>query len=209
MKKIIIARCMLTVLFGCGNKKSNIIPEGNDAPKTDDTTVKAENQNSANPEMIMARVNAIYEAVAAAYPEVHDISPSNDQLDDAYCSSEWNTLVQMVNSKDAETMGREGFFDSDYWIMGQDWGKISISDVKVDVKDNEHAKANFILHNLGSETKVTIELIFERGEWFIGNFIDETNKVNWKESMTKHLEERGMKAQEKAADDGIIEYEVP
>lgn len=97
---------MLTVLFGCGNKKSNIIPEGNDAPKTDDTTVKAGNQNSANPEMIMARVNAIYEAVAAAYPEVHDISPSNDQLDDAYCSSEWNTLVQMVNSKDAETMGR-------------------------------------------------------------------------------------------------------
>ena len=209
MKKIIIACCMLTVLFGCGNKKSNIIPEGNDAPKTDDTTVKAENQNSANPEMIMARVNAIYEAVAAAYPEVHDISPSNDQLDDAYCSSEWNTLVQMVNSKDAETMGREGFFDSDYWIMGQDWGKITISDVKVDVKDNEHANASFILHNLGSQTKVTIELIFERGEWFIGNFIDETNKVNWKESMTKHLEEKGMKAQEKAADDGIIEYEVP
>ena len=200
---------MLTVLIGCGNKKSNIIPEGNDAPKTDDTTVMAENQNSANPEMIMARVNAIYEAVAAAYPEVHDISPSNDQLDDAYCSSEWNTLVQMVNSKDAETMGREGFFDSDYWIMGQDWGKITISDVKVDVKDNEHANASFILHNLGSQTKVTIELIFERGEWFIGNFIDETNKVNWKESMTKHLEERGMKAQEKAADDGIIEYEVP
>ncbi|MBR0181387.1 MAG: DUF3828 domain-containing protein [Prevotella sp.] len=209
MKKIIIACCMLTVLIGCGNKKSNIIPEGNDAPKTDDTTVMAENQNSANPEMIMARVNAIYEAVAAAYPEVHDISPSNDQLDDAYCSSEWNTLVQMVNSKDAETMGREGFFDSDYWIMGQDWGKITISDVKVDVKDNEHANASFILHNLGSQTKVTIELIFERGEWFIGNFIDETNKVNWKESMTKHLEERGMKAQEKAADDGIIEYEVP
>ena len=200
---------MLTVLIGCGNKKSNIIPEGNDAPKTDDTTVMAENQNSANPEMIMARVNAIYEAVAAAYPEVHDISPSNDQLDDAYCSSEWNTLVQMVNSKDAETMGREGFFDSDYWIMGQDWGKITISDVKVDVKDNEHANASFILHNLGSQTKVTIELIFERGEWFIGNFIDETNKVNWKESMTKHLEEKGMKAQEKAADDGIIEYEVP
>ncbi len=209
MKKIIIACCMLTLLFGCGNKKSNIIQEGNDAPMIDDTTVKTENQNPANPEIIMERVNAIYEAVAAAYPEVHDISPSNDELDDAYCSSEWNTLVQMVNSKDAETMGREGFFDSDYWIMDQDWGKISISDVKVEVKDNEHANASFLLHNLGSATKVTLELVFERGEWLIGNFIDETKKVNWKKSMTKHLEEKGKKAQEEAADDGIIEYEVP
>ena len=209
MKKIIIVCCMFTVIFGCGNKKSNIIPEGNDAPETEDIAVKTEQQNSADPEVITERVKAIYEAVAAAYPEVHDISPSNDVLDDTYCSSEWNTLVQMVNAKDAEKMGREAFFDSDYWIMGQDWGKISISDVKVEVKDNQHATANFLLHNLDTATKVTLELIFERGEWYIGNFIDETNKVNWKNSMTKHLEEKGKKAQEEAADDGIIEYEVP
>ena len=137
MKKIIIVCCMLTVIFGCGNKKSNIIPEGNDAPESEDIAVKTEQQNSADPEVITERVKAIYEAVAAAYPEVHDISPSNDVLDDTYCSSEWNTLVQMVNAKDAEKMGKEAFFDSDYWIMGQDWGKISISDVKVEVKDNQ------------------------------------------------------------------------
>jgi hypothetical protein len=81
--------------------------------------------------------------------------------------------------------------------------------VKVEVKANQHANASFLLHNLDTATKVTLELIFERGEWYIGNFIDETNKVNWKKSMTKYLEEKGKKAQEEAADDGIIEYEVP
>jgi hypothetical protein len=115
----------------------------------------------------------------------------------------------MVNSKDAETMGREGFFDSDYWIMGQDWGKISISDVKVDVKDDQHANATFNLHNLNTVTKVTLELVFERGEWFIGNFIDETHKQDWKKAMTMHLEEKGKKIQEETANDGIVEYEVP
>ena len=58
-------------------------------------------------------------------------------------------------------------------------------------------------------TKVTLELVFERGEWLIGNFIDETHKMDWKKAMTMHLEEKGKKIQEESADDGIVEYEVP
>ena len=208
-KRIILLCCILSALMSCGKKSSTVIPEGSDAPPIEEGTVQAEQQHPARPEVIQDRVNAIYEAVAAAYPEISDITPSNDELDDAYCSSEWNTLVQMVNSKDAENMGKEGFFDSDYWIMGQDWGKISISDVKVDVKDDQHANATFNLHNLNTVTKVTLELVFERGEWLIGNFIDETHKMDWKKAMTMHLEEKGKKIQEESADDGIVEYEVP
>ena len=208
-KKIILACCILSVLMSCGKKSSGIIPEGNEALPIEAEAGPSEEQHPASPEVIQDRVNAIYEAVAAAYPEINDIAPSNDELDDAYCSSEWNTLVQMVNSKDAENMGKEGFFDSDYWIMGQDWGKISISNVKVDVKDNQHANATFNLRNMDAVTKVTVELVFERGEWLIGNFIDETHKKDWKKEMMKHLEEKGKKAQEKDADDGIIEYDVP
>ena len=197
-------------LTGCSNKdKANIIPLGNDAPPVEETAASnGEKQDNADPELITDRVNAIYAAVAEAYPEINDITPSNDELDDAYCSSEWNTLVQMVNSKDAENMGRGGFFDADYWIMGQDWGKITISDLKVDVKDNSHANAFFTLHNLGSQTKVQLELIFERGEWLIGNFIDETHKMNWKQSMMQYLEKKGKQEQEETADDGIIEYSI-
>jgi hypothetical protein len=198
-------------LTGCSNKdKANIIPLGNDAPPVEETAASnGEKQDNADPELITDRVNAIYAAVAEAYPEINDITPSNDELDDAYCSSEWNTLVQMVNSKDAENMGRGGFFDADYWIMGQDWGKITISDLKVDVKDNSHANAFFTLHNLGSQTKVQLELIFERGEWLIGNFIDETHKMNWKQSMMQYLEKKGKQQQEESAGNGIIEYDVP
>ena len=211
MKKIILSCCIIMALTGCGNKdKANIIPLGNDAPPVEEISVNnGQKADSADPEVITDRVNAIYAAVAEAYPEINDITPSNDQLDDAYCTSEWKTLVQMVNSKDAENMGRGGFFDADYWIMGQDWGKITISGLKVDVKDNTHANAFITLHNLGSQTKVQLELVFEHGEWLIGNFIDETHKMDWKKSMMQYLEKKGKQEQDESADDGIIEYSVP
>jgi len=209
MKKIILLCCITMTMAGCSNKeKANIIPMGSDAPPVEETVAQQE-QDSADPALITDRVNAIYAAVAEAYPEITDITPSNDQLDDAFCTAEWKTLVQMVNSKDAENMGKGGFFDADYWIMGQDWGKITISDLKVDVKDDTHANAFFTLHNLGSQTKVQLELVFERGEWLIGNFIDETHKMDWKKSMIQYLEEKGKKQQEESADNGIIEYDTP
>lgn len=176
---------------------------------TEDTSVGADSigaveQNQADPALIENRVKAIYESVATAYPEIQDITPSTDSLDLAYCSGEWQTLVEMVNAKDANEMGAERFFDADYWIMGQDWGKISISDIKVDVKDNNHADVNFILHNL-SDTKVKLEMVFERGEWLIGNFIDISRDHNWKASMMKYLEKDNKKTKELVGEE-IIEY---
>lgn len=210
MKRIISLCCIFMALVGCSNKdKANIIPLGSDAPPVEESIVNnGQKEDAADPEIITDRVNAIYAAVAEAYPEINDITPSNDQLDDAYCTSEWKTLVQMVNSKSAENMGRESFFDSDYWIMGQDWGKISISDVEVNLKDNTHADAVFTLHNLGNHTKVHLEMAFEKGEWLISNFIDETHKKNWKKSMLQYLEEKSKNEQDETGD-GIIEYEIP
>jgi len=211
MKKTFFFCCIITVLISCGNKDtSNIIPVGNNAPPVEENIAdQSQAEDSADPELIIERVKAIYAAVAEAYPEINDITPSNDQLDDAFCTAEWKTLVEMVNSRSAEDMGRDSFYDSDYWIMGQDWGKITISDVKASIKDNTHANALLILHNLGSQTRVRLELFFERGEWLIGNFIDETHQFNWKKSMFQYLEKKGKKQQDEKADDGIIEYETP
>ena len=211
MKKTFFFCCIITVLISCGNKDtSNIIPVGNNAPPVEENIAdQSQAEDSADPELIIERVKAIYAAVAEAYPEINDITPSNDQLDDAFCTAEWKTLVEMVNSRSAEDMGRDSFYDSDYWIMGQDWGKITISDVKASIKDNTHANALLILHNLGSQTRVRLELFFERGEWLIGNFIDETHHLNWKKSMFQYLEKKGKKQQDEKADDGIIEYETP
>ena len=199
---IIVSGCFVGALMSCGNKNaSSATRAGEEAAAVDSTA--AENINPADPELISNRVIAIYDAVAKAYPDVRDITPSNDSLDLAYCSNQWQPLVAMVSAKDAEEMGVDHFFDADYWVMGQDWGKISVSDIKVNIQDNGHADVDLILHNL-SDTKLKLEMVFERGEWLIDNFIDQTNGVDWKKNMTKYLEDHA-KPRSKVGED-IVEY---
>jgi hypothetical protein len=199
---VIMSGCFVAGLTSCGNKNaSSVIRVGEDTAVVDSTA--AEDANPADPELITNRVIAIYDAVATAYPEIRDLTPSTDSLDVAFCSNQWQTLVAMVNAKDAEEMGVDRFFDADYWIMGQDWGKITVSDIKVSLKDDGHANVDLILHNL-SDIKVKLEMVFERGEWLIDNFIDQTNGADWKKNMTKYLEDHA-KPRSKVGED-IVEY---
>ena len=214
--KTILPLCFCSALLflgGCQSSKSpaTTIPEGSEAPGTveQQTGEAASEAPRTKADAIVSRVNDIYTAVAEAYPEINDITPSSDQLDQQFCTAEWQALVAMINEKDARDVAQEGFFDADYWIMAQDWGKISISDVKAEVKDDEHATATFTLHNLGNDTKVRIDMRFENGEWLIANFINESHKYDYKKGMIKHLEEKSKQEAKEKADDGIIEYDVP
>ena len=206
MKRFLFFCGIAALLSGCGGSKNAapMIPMGSEVPQATTETVAEETVSSpTEPAVIENRVKAIYESVALAYPDVPDLTPSNDSLDLAYCSMEWQTLVEMINAKDADDASSEKFFDSDYWIMGQDYQNISATDIKAEVKDNTHADATLNLHNCGKTTKVRLEMVFERGEWFIANFIDEKNHIDWKQKMLKHLETK--KEEPKKTD--IIEYE--
>ena len=77
----------MVALTSCGNKNaSSVIRVGEEEAVVDSTN--AETVNPADPELIANRVSSIYEAVATAYPEIRDITPSTDSLDLAYCSSQ-------------------------------------------------------------------------------------------------------------------------
>ena len=208
MKKLLTISILLAALASCGgNKSSNLIPMAEGGWMAD--TTKTEDNSHADPALVEERVKAIYEHVAAAYPDLPDLTPSNDSLDLAFCSGHWQSLVALVNEKDAASMGSEHFFDADYWIMGQEWGNISATDVKATVKDNTHAEATLLLHNCGTATKVKLEMVFERGEWLIDNFIDQTRGDDWKKNMIEYIEQKEAAKGKNgdAKDDGIIEYE--
>ena len=198
--RIVLSGCVMAALMSCGSKSAT-----NSASEDAAVADNSEITTPANPDQIQNRVKAIYEAVAVAYPDARDIAPSNDSLDLAFCSDEWQTLVTMVNAKDAEEMGVDHFFESDYWIMGQDWGAISISDIKVDIKDNTHADVDLILHHL-SDINVKLEMVFDRGEWLINNFIDQTNEVDWKKNMKEYLEKKAKPRGNGGADGEITDY---
>ena len=63
----------------------------------------------------------------------------------------------------------------------------SASDFNLVEEKGDKAIVEFNLHNCGSITKVRLEMVRERGDWFIDNFIDLDNAINWKEEMKDYL----------------------
>ena len=80
-----------------------------------------------------------------------------------------------------------GFFEADYWVMGQDWGDLSVSDVQVTSMTDSTATVNLNLHNLGNPTAVRLEMRLEDGSWKIDNFVDVKNDMDWKANMKEYL----------------------
>ena len=100
---------------------------------------------------IVNRVNEIYGKVAVVY----ESQPDRCMLDSLFCSNDWKTLVKIVEDTDIE--GSEmGFFDADYWVMGQDWQNLSVDSVVVEQLAEREAQASLKLHNCGQITRVRL-----------------------------------------------------
>ena len=112
-------------------------------------------------------------------------------INETFCSKEWNKLVSEVNKNDEQKHnGEVGFFDCDYWLQAQDYGNVSISDIDVDFASADNATVNFVLHNLGTETPMQLAFINENGKWVVDNIIKKgENAVNMKQEMKVYLSE--------------------
>lgn len=145
---------------------------------------------------VVHRVNDIYEGVFDYYGKVFITSTlsSLDNIDSLYCSADWNAWVSRVHDFDCkhEDDGMMGFFDADYWIMGQDWQDLSISDIRVIDLTDLAATVELNLHNCGSTIPVRLEMVMEDGLWRIDNFIDIKYDLNWKASMKEYLAEKNV-----------------
>ena len=150
-------------------------------------------------EDVLNRVQEIYDAVFKEYNREDSLRNLDQMVDDAayehledfnraYCSREWNQLCEQINEIDSMYhAGELGFWEADYWIMGQDWHNLSISDAKVlSMKDTE-ATVEFMLHNFDNAKPVTVQLVNEDGVWKIDNFKDADVELDLKSSMLEYV----------------------
>lgn len=146
---------------------------------------------------LVQRVNEIYTEVFGCYGQWDSLARADggtdapNGLDAKFCTLDWNMLVAQVNDCDEKNNegGMIGFFDADYWIMGQDWQDLSVSDVQVKDISGQTAVVELVLHNCGSTEPVRLEMVKENGLWKIDNFIDMAHDVDWKSSMKEYLAE--------------------
>lgn len=197
MRRSILILTVMAIMASCGNSNGEKTTNEQNAPTTEatgnDSQAKA-TKSKVDPKdeaYLISRVQAIYDKVFGEYnranenEEMPQFSPDED-----FCSKDWNSMLQKIEEYDAANNPDEiGFFDADYWVMGQDFADLSISDIQVVKQDGDDAEVEFILHNQGDKIKVKLEMEFERGDWYIDNFIDLKYDLNWKEDMKEYLKQ--------------------
>lgn len=155
-----------------------------------DNTEKAVVMDSA---ALVQRVNEIYAETFKWYDGVdRSVADVNATPDSLFCSRDWKDWTVKVERADSALAaeGMIGFFDADYWIMGQDWQDLSVSDVHVMSMTDSTAVTEMNLHNCGNVTVVRLEMALEDGDWKIDNFIDVTHGHDWKANMKEYLNQK-------------------
>lgn len=161
-------------------------------------TETVENQ-TVDTAAVVSRVQEIYDAVFNVYNKEDSLRNMDIQMENGtwenrakfnadFCSKEWNALISKIDEIDSlYHSGELGFWEADYWIMGQDWHNLSISDVKVLSVTPEEAAVEFKLHNLDAEYPVSLRMVNEDGNWKIDDFVDVKNDLDWKRSMQEYV----------------------
>lgn len=199
MKQFVLLMALALVIGGCSNQSQESKQETAEAVETQVSDVEAVKQ----------RVEEIYGEVFKEYNR-EDSLRNLDQLEGPgayarrgefcknYCSQEWNDLVSQIADIDSMYHSDElGFWEADYWIMGQDWHQLSISDVEVLSVTPAQAAVEFKLHNLGNANPVIVLLVKENGIWKIDDFKDMGSNLDWKHSMQEYVKDEMDKIKKK------------
>ena len=196
MKKLTFIMIAMTAItfVACGNKTT-----GNNDNGDEDSVFMLDGPGSVYVpteeevgQYALETVQEVYEAVGQAYSS-EDWQTQSNELDKKFCSKDWNATVKSVIEKDNQTPDEMGFFDADYWVMGQDFSKkIYATDLNLEklLMDDTpwEAAVTLKLHNF-SEIPVRVNLIYEGGEWKVDDLTDLSNDLDWKKSMKEYLAE--------------------
>jgi hypothetical protein len=196
MKKLTFIMIAMTAItfVACGNKTT-----GNNDNGDEDSVFMLDGPGSVYEpteeevgQYALETVQEVYEAVGQAYSS-EDWQTQSNELDKKFCSKDWNTTVKSVIEKDNQNPDEMGFFDADYWVMGQDFSKkIYATDLNLEklLMDDTpwEAAVTLKLHNF-SEIPVRVNLIYEGGEWKVDDLTDLSNDLDWKKSMKEYLAE--------------------
>ncbi len=191
MKYLVSFILAVLLLSSCGDKNnSKATPVTSDkeiAVETDSPEISKENRQ--NKEYLISRVKQIYKDVFQYYNDsIDNESIPQNSPDENYCTKGWNTILAKVSEFDQiHNPDDIGFFDADYWVMGNDYMDLSVSDIEVVSFEKDKAKVELNLHNCGSITRVRLDMKFVNGNWFIDNFIDVSNDIDWKKEMEDYV----------------------
>ena len=157
---VVVSGLMLIGLWiSCGDKtKAGVATADSTATTTDSLAETVVDKHSEV--YIRQRVDTIYN-----YVDQGLVNP-----DSVFCSQHYYTILQQA-SQQSEKTGLV-YQDYDHWIMGQDRSPEWTYDVKkIEHVTDSTAEVEMDIRNFGRHSYVTLKLRFERGDWFVDDFV--------------------------------------
>lgn len=191
MSKNLILACGVALMVSCTATADKLADNVTAVDTAIVTVVAPSNTTAQDSTEIVNRVKAIYDHVGRLYSD-RDYRNASSTLNKLYASARFNALVNAIADADKDIDGI-GFFDFDYWVMGQDFDNVHVTDIFLEKMLNQPADTaavTFNLHNCGSITPLRVELVKEDGQWQIDNFYDRENDLDLKAAMQDYLKKR-------------------
>ena len=144
------------------------------------------------------RIQKIYANVTLFYNRLDTLRQNGEgaptrwpDFDKLYCSADWNDKLSAVTALEEESDGKRVFFDWNYWTCAEDYSFMYASDVEVIDKTGNTGTASLTLHNGDMAVPVLLNMVFERGDWFIDEITNNWNRqpayryFEWKHEMER------------------------
>ena len=116
-------------------------------------------------------------------------------LDSAFCTQRYYALLEKALQLSEET--GYVFLDYDHWIMGQDVSpEWTYTLKKIDQKTDSTAVVEMDIRNFGRHNYVTLEMKYERDDWYVDDFVSYHDDGQDKFSEIKVMEDFIMEQQD-------------
>ena len=175
MKKLSLCIVAILVMVACGNKTDKA-SGNNESLAADAASVDDSKHNEV---YISQRIDSIYSHFGYK-PFNPDAPIDNINYDSLFCTDSYLALSAEAQKVSEET--GEIWIDADHWIVGQDISEDwSYKIKKIDILSDSTATVELNVHNFNDE-RVILDLLFQRGDWFVDNFhffyTDDDGKVS-------------------------------
>lgn len=196
MRNSILLVAVLLLSACGGNKTANAVADS-DSLTTDSVTVPDDGKHNA--EAISQRVDIIYGCYKnPKFDEYGMRLLKRSNLDSLYCSQGYKDLYEQAMELTDED---DILLDYDHWTNSQDDNDFTYEIGRISMPTDSTAVVQVNAKNFGNEYSITLCLLFERGDWYVDDFLSSDGKDGEKAYFQNYIRERiKAKAEEQSLD---------
>ena len=184
MKKLVLVAVVGMLLTACGGKKAP--QDGGHGIGIDSVAISERDSDIQHTEnFIRQRVEAIYSCYKnPKYDETGARVMKRLNLDSLYCSENYKKLLEQA----LELAGDDDIvLDYDHWTNSQDDNDFTCEVGRIKLTTDSTAVVTIDAKNFGNDYIISLGLHYERGNWFVDDFLSPDGKDGEKAYLEKYV----------------------